>query len=112
MQALQSAPDELLALSNKVCDLRLSINGVRQTIAASGIQVWPGVELLLFQASIRFDQVGKIVRKLGQLGPYGTIWNLNTWDRLLWQKKKVKVIALQKQLRAVRSNLALRLGTQ
>lgn len=112
VQALQSAPDELLALSNEVCDLRLTINGVRQTIAASEIQEWPGVEPLLFQASIRFDQVDKIVQKLGQLGPYGTIWNLNTWDRLLWQKEKGKVITLQKQLRAVRSNLALTLGTQ
>lgn len=112
VQALQSAPDELLALSNEVCDLRLTINGVRQTIVASAVQEWPGVEPLLFQASIRFDQVDKIVQKLGQLGPYGTIWNLNTWDRLLWQKEKGKVVTLQKQLRAVRSNLALTLGTQ
>ncbi|KAL8723155.1 MAG: hypothetical protein Q9225_000496 [Loekoesia sp. 1 TL-2023] len=112
VQALQSAPDELLALSNEVCDLRLTINGVRQTIATCvEPREWPGVEPLLFQASIRFDQVDKIVRKLGQLGPYGTIWNLNTWDRLLWQKEKGKVITLQKQLRAVRSNLALTLGT-
>ncbi|KAL8998184.1 MAG: hypothetical protein Q9188_006155 [Gyalolechia gomerana] len=81
VQALRSALDELLALSNKVCDLRLTSNGVRQAMTASGIQEWPGVELLLFQASIRFDQVGKIVRKLGQSSPYGTIWNPNTWDR-------------------------------
>lgn len=35
VQALQSAPDDLLALSNEACDIRLTVNGVRQTIAIS-----------------------------------------------------------------------------
>ena len=112
IQALQSAPDELLALSNEICDLRLTINGVRQTLTDSAQpSEWPGVEPLLFQASIRFDEVDKIVSRLGQLGPYGTVWNLHTWDRFLWQKEKRKVATLQKQLRAIRNNLALTLGT-
>ena len=111
IQALQSAPDELLALSNEICDLRLVIDSVRKATADSAQPLeWPGVGPLLFQASIRFDEVDKLVKRLGQLGSYGTSWNLSTWDRFLWQKEKRKVATLQKQLRGIRSNLALTLG--
>ncbi|KAL9043864.1 MAG: hypothetical protein Q9214_002961, partial [Letrouitia sp. 1 TL-2023] len=112
IQALHDAPDELLALSNELCDLRLTVERVQKATsnAAQPLEL-PGIGPLLFQARIRFEEADKILTRLGQLGPYGTVWNLNTWERFLWQKEKKKVVVLQKQLRAIRSNISLILGT-
>lgn len=112
IQALHDAPDELLALSNELCDLRLTVERVRQaTSNTAHPSELPGIGPLLFQARIRFEEAERILTRLGQLGPYGTVWNLNTWERILWQKEKKKVVVLQKQLRAIRSNVSLILGT-
>lgn len=112
IQALHDAPDELLALSNELCDLRLTVERVRQATSHTVQPLeLPGIGPLLFQARIRFEEAERILTRLGQLGPYGTVWNLNTWERFLWQKEKKKVVVLQKQLRAIRSNMSLILGT-
>ena len=108
---LQAAPAELLALSNEVCNLKVVLQSVREAISGGGPkgQVL-NVEPLLFQASIRFEEIDKIVSRLGQLGPYGNKWNIRTWERFVWHHEKGRIAELLWHLRDIRSNIALAFG--
>ena len=62
---LKAAPNQLLALSNEINDLKLVLDSVRQALSGdSRTQQVPGIEPLLFQTSIRFMEVDQFESRL------------------------------------------------
>ncbi|KAI9723558.1 MAG: hypothetical protein M1828_004154 [Chrysothrix sp. TS-e1954] len=106
---LRHAPDELLALSNETCDLRNVLETVRKTLATPHQYEVVGVAPQLFLANIRFEELDRIVSRLGQMGSWSDNWNIGVWERLLWKKEKSKIVKLQQQLREIRTNISLAL---
>lgn len=108
---LKAAPDQLLALSNEICSLKVALDSVRHALSGElHTRPVPGIEPLLFQTSIRFEEVEKVVSRLGQLGPYGSKWNIRTWERFVWHREKDRVATLQANLRELRNNITLALS--
>ena len=111
IKALKAAPNEILALANEINNLKLVLDSVRQALSGDlRTRPIPSIEPLLFQTSIRFEEVDKLVSRLGQLGPYGSRWNIRTWERYVWLRERDRVAALQTNLKDLRSNIALALG--
>ena len=108
---LQAAPDQLFAFSNEIYDLKLSLDSVHQALSSQRrpLQV-PSIEPFLFQASIRFEEIDKIVSRPEKLGPYGSKWKVRAWEGFVWHREKDKIATMQKHLRELRTNIALALG--
>lgn len=80
-----------IKLGKLIKDLRITSD---QLLALSNEVYAVGVEPLLFQASIRFEEIDKIASRLGQLRPYSSQWNMRAWHRVVWCREKDRIAVL------------------
>ena len=112
---IKSAPDELLALSNEVWNLKLVLDDVQELERSSdesSARKLDSVKALVYQAQIKLARLSTMTIQWGRLSPWGDSFNMGRRDRFLWLKEKGRVMKLQSELRELRSNLAVAVGTQ
>ena len=110
---LREAPNELLALSNEVCNLKFVLDSVQEAMndsAKSGASQLSNVGPMLFQARVKLDSLDNLVSKWAKINAWGDSVHIGKIDRFFWLKEKSKVWELQKQLREIRQGLCVLLG--
>ena len=111
IKQLRQAPDELLALSNEICDIKIVFDAVGNALSTSVPlqENIKSVEPHLFLARIKLEEIDTVISRLGHLGSWNDAWHMGTWERISWRREKSKVVVLQAQLRDIRQNLSLAL---
>ena len=107
---LHNVPNELLALSNEICNLKFVLDSTQEIIreeGEAGIAKYDKLGPLLFQARVKLDQLDNLLAKWGKLGPWGDSFSVKKLDRLFWMKERKTVWELQKQFREIRNNLSV-----
>ncbi|KAL8834331.1 MAG: hypothetical protein Q9176_007559 [Flavoplaca citrina] len=110
---LREVPNELLALSNEVCNLKFVLDSVQKAInddERSGASKLPNVGPMLFQARVKLDSLDNMISKWAKIDTWGDSVHIGKIDRLFWLREKTKVWELQKQLRELRQGLCVLLG--
>ena len=110
---LHEVPNELLALSNEVCNLKFVLDSVAKALQddeRSGASQLSNVGPMLFQARIKLDSLDKLISKWAKIDAWGDSVHIGKIDRFFWLKEKTKVWELQKQLREIRQGLIVLLG--
>ncbi len=115
IQGLRSAPDELLALSNEVWNLKLVLDDVQELESshhAPSAHKVDAVNVLLYQIQIKLDLLSNLTAQWGRLTQWGDSFSIGRKDRFSWLKEKARFIKLQSELRELRSNLSTAVGTK
>ena len=115
IQRLRSAPDELLALSNEVWNLKLVLDDVQELVSshnAPSAHKLDAVHALVYQIQIKLDTLSTLTAQWGRLSKWGDSFSIGRRDRFLWLKEKACFMKLQREIRELRSNLSIALGTQ
>lgn len=110
---LREVPNELLALSNEVCNLKFVLDSVAKALhddERSGASQLSNVGPMLFQARIKLDSLDKLISKWAKIDAWGDSVHIGKIDRFFWLKEKTKVWELQKQLREIRQGLIVLVG--
>ncbi|KAL8941725.1 MAG: hypothetical protein Q9211_001701 [Gyalolechia sp. 1 TL-2023] len=110
---LREVPNELLALSNEVCNLKFVLDAVQKAMhdnGKSGAPPLSSVGPMLFQARVKLDSLDNLVSKWAKIDAWGDSVHIGKLDRLFWLKEKAKVWELQKQLREIRQGLSVLIG--
>ena len=110
---LREVPNELLALSNEVCNLKFVLDSVAKALhddERSGASQLSNVGPMLFQARVKLDSLDKLISKWAKIDAWGDSVHIGKIDRFFWLKEKMKVWELQKQLREIRQGLIVLLG--
>ena len=110
---LREVPNELLALSNEVCNLKFVLDSVQKAMhdnERSGASQLSNVGPMLFQARVKLDSLDNLIVKWAKIDAWGDSVHIGKMDRLFWLKEKTKVWELQKQLREIRQGLCIVLG--
>ena len=110
---LRNVPNELLALSNEVCNLKYvldSVSTVMHDNERSGASQLPNVGPMLFQARVKLDSLDNLISKWAKIDAWGDSVHIGKIDRYFWLREKTKVWDLQKQLREIRQGLIVLLG--
>ncbi|KAL8923764.1 MAG: hypothetical protein Q9208_004412 [Pyrenodesmia sp. 3 TL-2023] len=113
IERLREVPNELLALSNEVCDLKFVLDSVQKAIHQNerlGASQLSNVGPMLFQARVKLDSLDNLVSNWAKINRWGDSVRIGKIDRLYWLKEKKKVCELQKQLREIRQGLCVLLG--
>lgn len=112
---LGGAPDELLALSNEVWNLKLILDDVQELERGSNrpsARKLDSINALVYQARIKLDILSSLITQWGKLSQWGDSFHIGRKDRFLWLKEKGRVIKLQSELRELRSYLSIAVGAQ
>lgn len=112
---LRDAPDELLALSNEMWNLKLLLDDVQELERSSDERSagkLDAVKALVYQTRIKLDKLSTMTTQWGRLSPWGDSFNMGRRDRFLWLKEKRRVTKLQNELRELRFNLSTAIGTK
>ena len=115
IQGLRSAPDELLALSNEVWNLKLVLDDVQELESshnAPSAHKLDAVHALVYQIRIKLDTLSTLTAQWGRLSQWGDSFSIGRRDRFSWLKEKARFIKLQSELRELRSNLSTAVGTK
>ncbi|KAI4235995.1 MAG: hypothetical protein LQ349_002811 [Xanthoria aureola] len=110
---LREVPNELLALSNEVCNLKFVLDSVQKAMHDDerlGASKLSNVGPMLFQARVKLDSLDNMISKWAKIDAWGDSVHIGKIDRLFWLREKTKVWELQKQLREVRQGLCVLLG--
>lgn len=110
---LREVPNELLVLSNEVCNLKFVLDSVQKAMHDNeelGASQFTSVGPMLFQARIKLDSLDNLVSKWAKIDAWGDSVQIGKIDRVFWLKEKKKVLELQKQLREIRQGLCALLG--
>ena len=110
---LRVVPNELMALSNEVCDLKFVLDSVTKAMhdnERSGASQLSNVGPILFQARVKLDSLDNLISKWAKIDAWGDSVHIRKIDRFFWLKEKTKVWELQKQLREIRQELIVLLG--
>lgn len=104
IKTLRKAPDELLALSNEVSDLRLVLYEI--DLAAQGQDVAynsaSAILQILHRGQAKLDELDQFVKRF--IRPH--LRTVTKVDRVRWVKEKNNAQAIQSELRAIRMDLA------
>ena len=112
---LRSAPDELLALSNEVWNLKLVLDEVQELKSsrnAPNAHKLDAIHALVYQIQIKLDTLSTLTAQWGRLSQWGDSFSIGRRDRFLWLKEKARFKMLQSELRELRFNLSTAVGTQ
>lgn len=115
ISSVRSAPDELLALSNEICNLKFVLDEVKVAVLESkdlSSKELSALCVILIQARAKYNELDALMAKWGKLGPWGDSWHMGRLDRFLWLRDKKKVCDLQREMREIRTNLLVVLGTR
>ncbi|KAK0512762.1 hypothetical protein JMJ35_004779 [Cladonia borealis] len=115
IQALRSAPDELLALSNEVWNLKLVLDDLQELESshnAPSAHKLDVVHALVYQIRIKLDTLSSLTVQWGRLSQWGDSFSIRRRDRFSWLKEKARFMKLQSELRELRSNLSTAVGTK
>ena len=115
IQGLRSAPDELLALSNEVWNLKLVLDDVQELESshnAPSVHKLDAVHALVYQIRIKLDTLSTLTAQWGRLSQWCDSFSIGRRDRFSWLKEKARFIKLQSELRELRSNLSTAVGTR
>ena len=109
---LHNAPDDLLALSNEVWNLKLVLHDVQEL--GKGLEEQEKkaspIKLLVFQISAKLDQLDSMTSSWGKLSPFGDKWSMGRRDRFLWMKERTRIAQMRNELRELRSDLLMAIG--
>ncbi|MCJ1456758.1 hypothetical protein MMC28_007123 [Mycoblastus sanguinarius] len=114
IKELRGAPDELLALSNEVWNLKLVLDDVQEAERSSNgptLRKLDAINALVYQAQIKLDELSTMSTRWGRLSQWGDSFSMGRRGRLLWLKEKGRVIKLQSEPRELRFNLSMAVGT-
>ena len=115
IQGLRSAPDELLALSNEVWNLKLVLDDVQELESSHNVpsaHKLDAVHALVYQIRIKLDVLSSLIAQWGRLSQWGDAFSIGRRDRFSWLKEKARFIKLQSELRELRSNLSTAVATK
>ena len=115
VHGLRSAPDELLALSNEVWNLKLVLDEVQELESsrnAPSAHKLDAMRALVYQIQIKLDTLSTLTAQWGRLSQWGDSFSIGRRDRFLWLKEKARFKMLQSELRELRFNLSTAVGTQ
>ena len=110
---LREVPNELLALSNEVCNLKFVLDSIQEAMQdneKSGLSQLSSVGPMLFQARVKLDSLDNLISKWAKIDAWGDSVHISKLDRFFWLREKTKVWELQKQLREIRQGLCILLG--
>ena len=105
---LSNAPNELLALSNEVCNLKLVLDAVGDAAKENeqNLQKLDRLGPLLFHTRVKLEKLDALMRKWSKFNRWREV-RLKRMDRVYWLKERNQVWDLQKQLREIRTNLSV-----
>ena len=115
IHGLRSAPDELLALSNEVWNLKLVLDEVQRLESsrnAPSAYKLDAMHALVYQIQIKLDTLSTLTAQWGRVSQWGDSFSIGRRDRFLWLKEKARFKMLQSELRELRFNLSTAVGTQ
>ena len=110
---VREAPNELLALSNEVCNRKFVLDSVAKAVRdeeRSGASQLSQIGPMLFQARVKLDGLDKLISKWAKMDAWGDSVHIGKMDRFFWLREKTKVWELQKQRREIRQGLIVLLG--
>ena len=109
---LWDAPDELLALSNEVWDVKLVLHDVQELErdTESQEEKASSVRHLVFQISVKLEQLSTLASSWGKLSPFGDKWSMGRRERFLWMKERNRITKIRAELRELRSDLSTAIG--
>ena len=110
---LREVPNELLALSDEVCNLKFVLDSVQKALydnEKAEISELSSLGPMLFQARIKLDSLDNLISKWAKIDAWGDAVHTGKLDRFFWLKERTKVWELQKQLREIRQGLSVLLG--
>lgn len=111
---LRDAPEELLALSNEVWTLNIVLEDVQElerSPSDARARKMDTTRALVYQARMKLDLLNTMTTQWGRLSPWGDSFTMRKRDKLLWLKEKGCVVRLQTELRKLRNNLSVAMGT-
>lgn len=115
IQNLRNAPSELLALSNEIWNLRLVLEDVSdlpKDCFASDSGKMATLDALIYQSRIKLDELSALINQWGRLSQFGDSFNMGRRDRFLWLKEKGRVVKLQKEVKELRYDISMAIGTK
>ena len=84
IQRLRSAPDELLALSNEVWNLKLVLDDVQELVSshnAPSVHKLDAVHVLVYQIQFKLDTLSTLTAQWGRLSKWGDSFIIGRKDR-------------------------------
>ena len=112
---LRNAPSELLALSNEIWNLKLVLEDVSELprdALTSDTEKVATLDVLIYQSKIKLDELSTLISQWGRVSQFGDSFNMGRRDRFLWLKDKGRVVKLQKEVRELRHDLSMAVGTK
>ena len=114
IKGLQEAPSELLALSNEIWNLKLILEDASE-LRKDSLRSDPGkgasLDVLVYQARVKLDELNNMTTLWGKISPYGDTFSMGRKDRFLWLKDRARVVKLQKEIKELRCDLSIAIGT-